>query len=161
MLVVEQSQPGVELASYQLKDVAHIQFTQWKENRGTDTAPITWECFSETFLDRFFPRELREAKAQEFMNLRQGSISVQEYGLKFTPLSRYAPHMVADSRVQMNKFLYGVSNLVKIECRNTMLLEYMNISRLMTHAQQVKGDKLREHDRDNKKARTCNYEYSQ
>ncbi|WMV37238.1 hypothetical protein MTR67_030623 [Solanum verrucosum] len=42
----------VELASYQLKDVAHIWYTQWKENRGTDTVPITWECFSETFLDR-------------------------------------------------------------------------------------------------------------
>ncbi|KAH0679095.1 hypothetical protein KY284_020180 [Solanum tuberosum] len=53
----------VELASYQLKDVAHIWYTQWKENRGTDAAPITWECFSETFLDRFFPIELREARA--------------------------------------------------------------------------------------------------
>ena len=47
----------VELASYQLKDVAHIWYNQWKENRGTDAAPITWECFSETFLDRFFPIE--------------------------------------------------------------------------------------------------------
>ncbi|WMV59600.1 hypothetical protein MTR67_052985, partial [Solanum verrucosum] len=63
----------VELASYQLKDVAHIWYTQWKENKVTDATPITWECFSETFLDRFFPRELREAKAQEFMNLRQGN----------------------------------------------------------------------------------------
>ncbi|KAK4724175.1 hypothetical protein R3W88_026954 [Solanum pinnatisectum] len=39
-----------------------------------------------------------------------------------------------------------------------MLLENMNISRLMTHAQQVEGDKLREHAKDNKKARTGNYE---
>ncbi|WMV46179.1 hypothetical protein MTR67_039564 [Solanum verrucosum] len=35
----------VEFTSYQLKDVAHIWFTQWKENRGTDAIPITWECF--------------------------------------------------------------------------------------------------------------------
>ena len=40
-----------------------------KENRGTDEAPITWDCFSETFLDIFFPIELRQAKAQDFMNL--------------------------------------------------------------------------------------------
>ncbi|WMV33106.1 hypothetical protein MTR67_026491 [Solanum verrucosum] len=104
----------VELASYQLKNVAHIWFTQSKENRCTDTIPITWECFSETFLDRFFPRELREAKSQEFMNFRQGYMTVQEYRLKFTQLSKYAPHMVANSRAQMNKFMYGVSNLVKI-----------------------------------------------
>ena len=45
----------VELASYQLKDVTHIWYNQWKENRGTNASPITWDCFSETFLDRFSP----------------------------------------------------------------------------------------------------------
>jgi len=64
----------MELASYHLKDVAHIWFTQWKENRGMDAVPVTWEFFTGAFLDRFFPRELREAKAQEFMNLRQGTM---------------------------------------------------------------------------------------
>ena len=68
------------------------------------------------------------------MNLRQGNMTVQEYGLKFNQLSRYAPHMVVDSRAQMNKFLYGVSDLVKTKCRNAMLLENMKISRIMTHA---------------------------
>ncbi|KAK4716160.1 hypothetical protein R3W88_014498 [Solanum pinnatisectum] len=103
----------VELASYQLKDIAHIYMT------------------------------------------------VQDYGLKFTQLSRYAPHMVANSRAQMNNFLYGESDLVKTECRNAMLLRDMNLSRLMTHAQQVEGDKLNEQAKENKKARTGNYEYSQ
>ena len=58
----------VKLASYQLKDVAHIWYTQWKDNRGANAAPITWDFISETFLDRFFPTELGETKAQEFMN---------------------------------------------------------------------------------------------
>ena len=31
----------VELTLYQLKYVAHIWYTQWKENRGRDTTPIT------------------------------------------------------------------------------------------------------------------------
>ncbi|KAH0697968.1 hypothetical protein KY289_015450 [Solanum tuberosum] len=122
---------------------------RWKENKGTDAVPITWECFNEAFVDKFFPRELREAKSQEFMNLRQGSMSIQEYGLKSTQLSRYASHMVSDSRAQMNKFLYVVSDLVKTEFRNKMLVENVNISRLMNHAQQVKGDKLREHAKEN------------
>ena len=60
----------VELALYQLKDIAYIWYTQWKENRGANAAPITWDCFSENFLDGFFTIELREAKAQKFMNLR-------------------------------------------------------------------------------------------
>lgn len=42
-----------------------------------------------------------------------------------------------------------------------MLLGNMNISSLRTHAQQVEGDKLREHAKENKKVRTKNYDYSQ
>ena len=64
---------------------------------------------------------------------------VQKCRLKFNQLSRYAPHMVADSRAQLNKFLYGISDLVKTKCRNAMLLGDMNISRLMSHAYQVEG----------------------
>ena len=37
----------------------------------------------------------------------------------------------------------------------------MNLSRLMNQAQQVEGVKIREHDKENNKARINNYEYSQ
>ena len=69
--------------------------------------------------------------------------------------------MVAYSRAQMDNFLYGVSDLVKTECRNAILLGDMNISRLMTHAQQVEGDKIREHAKENKKTKNGNYDYCQ
>ena len=68
--------------------------------------------------------------------------------------------MVADSRAYRNIFLYGVSNLVKTKCRNTIVLGDMNISRIMTHAHYVQGDKLRAQAKENKKARTENYDYS-
>ena len=57
----------------------------------------------------------------------------------------------------MNKFLYGVSNLVKIECKNVILLGDINISRIITHAQQVEGDNLRKLAKDNKNSRIGNY----
>ncbi|WMV54289.1 hypothetical protein MTR67_047674 [Solanum verrucosum] len=80
-----------------------------------------FEVMQQNLSGQFFSIKLREVRAQEFMNLRQGNMMVQEYGLKFNQLSMYAPHMVADSRAQMNKFLYGVLDLVKTECRNIML----------------------------------------
>ena len=49
-------------------------------------------------MNKFFPIELREAKSQEFMNLRKGNMTVQEYELKFNKLSRYDLHIVADSK---------------------------------------------------------------
>lgn len=83
---------------------------------------MTKDSISETFLDRFFPRELREVKKdQEFMNLIQSNIRFQEFGLNFTYISRYAPYVFSNSRAQMTKFPYGVSDLEKIECGNVML----------------------------------------
>ena len=39
-----------------------------------------------------------------------------------------------------------------------MLLGYINISRLMTHAQQVECTKLKEYAKEIKKSRTWNYD---
>ncbi|WMV13609.1 hypothetical protein MTR67_006994 [Solanum verrucosum] len=62
-----------ELAAYQLKDVAQIWYTLWKSNRPVGEGPIEWGLFNEAFLGRYFPREKRECKVEEFINLRQGS----------------------------------------------------------------------------------------
>ena len=40
-----------------------------------------------------FPREMRKAKVEEFINLKQGSMTVREYSLKFVKLSRYVTYL--------------------------------------------------------------------
>ena len=47
--------------------------------------------------------------------------------------------------------------MVRTEYINAILIENMNITRLMTHAQQVEGKNHREHSKENKKARIGNY----
>ena len=106
------SQEKAELAAYQLRDMAQVWNEQWKEGRPIREGLISWATFKMAFPDRFFPLELRERKMQEFINLRQGGMSVKEYGLKFTQLSKHAPTLVSDSRFIMNKFVMGVSDLV-------------------------------------------------
>lgn len=54
---------------------------------------------------------MKSEKELEFNNLRQGNMSVKEYSLKFTQLSRYAPTMVADSRAKTRKFVSIVSEI--------------------------------------------------
>ena len=87
------------------------------------------------FLDRFFPLEHKEAKVLEFINFRQGNMSIKEYSLKLTQLARYAPHEVADSSCRMSKFMSGVSGRVVKECRTAILIKKMDIFRLIVHAQ--------------------------
>lgn len=64
--------------------------------RNKEIGLIEWEEIKGGLLDQFFLIELREAKVENFINLRQGHISVREYYLKFTKLSKYALFMVAN-----------------------------------------------------------------
>ena len=64
-------------------------------------------------------------------------MSVNEYAFKFTQLSEYAPSLVANPRDLMNRFTMGVFKLVEEKCRMAMLVDDMDISRLMVFAQQI------------------------
>ena len=68
---------------------------------------MTCELFKKSFLDRVFPREKSKTKVVEFINLRQGGMSVLEYSLKVIKLSKYTPSLVSDPWDEMNRLVMG------------------------------------------------------
>lgn len=62
--------------------------------------------------------------------------------MKFTLLYKYSHGLVANPRDLMNKFMAGVSDLVKKVCRIVMLANDMDISRLTVSAQQIEDSNL-------------------
>ena len=54
-----------DLEAYKLKDVAQTWYVQWRDNRAIRGGLVTWKIFKRDFLDRFFPREIRESKVEE------------------------------------------------------------------------------------------------
>ncbi|XP_027362478.1 uncharacterized protein LOC113870078 [Abrus precatorius] len=48
--------------------------------------------FQGMFLGNYFPRNLNKQKVQEFLELKQGNMSVGEYVAKFPELMKYLPH---------------------------------------------------------------------
>ena len=108
-------------------------------------------------MGRFFPLELKEAKVSEFLTLKQESLNVHEYGIKFTQLSRYAPKIVKDMRRRMNLFVAGLGRSSSKEGRATLLIGDMDISKLMIYVQQVLEKNFRDREEyRNKRAKTGN-----
>ncbi|KAK6779765.1 hypothetical protein RDI58_021949 [Solanum bulbocastanum] len=58
-------------------------------------------------------------------------MSVEEYALVFTRLSRFAPSIVANPRMKMSKFMSDVSDLISKECSRVILENDMNIDCLV------------------------------
>ena len=56
---------------------------------------MTWGEFRELFMGKFFPAFARHAKAREFLELKQGNMTVLEYVAKFTELVRFRDDYVA------------------------------------------------------------------
>ena len=53
---------------------------------------------------------MREVKVEDFINLKQGNTSVEEYSLKFSKLSKYASSLVSNPRDEMSRFVMGVAD---------------------------------------------------
>ena len=131
-----------ELVSYQLREVSQLWYTQLKDNMSVKSGPIEWEEFKEPFLESYFPRERREVKVEDFINIKQGSMIVDEYSLKFSRLSGFSPFMVSNPRDELSRFVTGVADLMKEECRTVMLHDDMTLARLMVYAQYIEESKL-------------------
>ena len=59
-------------------------------------------------MSKFFPASVRHAKAREFLELKQGSMTVLEYVAKFTELARFGDDYVAIDMAKVRKFKDGL-----------------------------------------------------
>ncbi|KAL4014449.1 hypothetical protein IC575_026651 [Cucumis melo] len=75
---------------------------------GGDVSKITWEQFKENFYAKFFSANVKHAKLQEFLNLEQGDMTVEQYDAELDMLSRFAPDVVRDEAARTEKFVRGL-----------------------------------------------------
>jgi 5-deoxy-D-glucuronate isomerase len=68
-----------------------------------------WPEFRAAFHAHHVPQGVIELK-KEFQDLKQGSISVNEYITKFNQLSHYAPHEVDTDEKKHECFLNGLND---------------------------------------------------
>ena len=96
----------VRLAAFQLEGEAQVWWRWAKTSR--DLEVMTWADFQELFMGKYLPDTARHAKAQKFLELKQGTLTVMEYVAKFTELARYADDYVATDLAKVRRFENGL-----------------------------------------------------
>jgi hypothetical protein len=92
----------------------------WESYLTTQANPdtITWEEFRGSFHQYHVPAGLMTVKKEEFLALKQGSLSVIEYRDKFLQLSRYAPKDVNTDAKRQYRFLRGLVDPLQYQLMN-------------------------------------------
>ena len=62
---------------------------------------------------KYYPKDAKRAKEQQFIGLRQGNMSVLENTTKFNELSRFSPNQVATEEMKMDHFEQGLKGNIK------------------------------------------------
>ena len=96
----------IRLAAFQLEGEAQVWWNWAKTSR--DLEAMTWAEFHDLFMGKYFPATARHAKAQEFLELRQETMTMMEYVARFTELALFSDDYVATDVGKVRRFENGL-----------------------------------------------------
>ena len=96
----------IRLDAFQLEGEAQVWWKFAKTSR--DLEAMTWAEFHDLFMGKYFPDTARHAKAQEFLELKQGTMNVMEYVARFTELANFDDDYVATDMAKVRGFENGL-----------------------------------------------------
>ena len=96
----------IRLAAFQLEGEARVWWRWVRTSR--DLEVMTWAEFQELFMGKYFSETARHEKAQEFLELKQGAMTVMDYVARFMELARFADDYVATDMAKVRRFENGL-----------------------------------------------------
>ncbi|XP_031104625.1 uncharacterized protein LOC116009596 [Ipomoea triloba] len=110
ILEVVECPPGkqAEMASFYLHEEADL----WWIHEGSamrQESGFGWESFKDKMRARFYPAHVKAAMQEEFLHLKQGSRTVQEYHKRFLELARFAPTLAPTKERRIDRFVAGLN----------------------------------------------------
>ncbi|XP_073024201.1 uncharacterized protein [Primulina eburnea] len=80
----------------------------WERSRvALPAIPLTWETFKTVFYNKYFSKDIRAKKANDFLNLKQGTMSMAQYIQKFGAGVQYVPYIAQDDISKGEQFMRG------------------------------------------------------
>jgi hypothetical protein len=116
-------------------------------NSHANVDTITWNKFKAHFQTQYVPRGTMKLKKKEFADLKQGSMTVNEYLNSFIQLSRYAPDNINTDEKKYDMFLNGLNDDIQFQLLNT---DYTDFQHMGDKANVIKN-KIKEMEKDGKR----------
>ena len=73
-----------------------------------DLETLTWDDFCRLFMGTYFPASARHSKAREFLELRQGAMTVLKFVARFPELAHFGDAYVATDATKVRNFEDGL-----------------------------------------------------
>jgi hypothetical protein len=108
---------------------------------------ITWKEFTARFRTHYVPRGTMKLKRKEFVDLKQGGMTVNEYLNSFIQLSRYAPDDINTDEKKQDVFLNGLNDDIQFQLLNT---DYADFQHMVDKAVVIEN-KIKEMEKDGKR----------
>ena len=101
----------IRLAAFELEGEAQVWWNWAKTSR--DLEAMTWAEFQELLMGKYFPDTSRHAKAREFLELKQGTMTVMDYVARFTELARFPDDYMATDMAKVRRFKNGLKLFIR------------------------------------------------
>ena len=114
----------VTFSAFLLRDRA---LEWWRAVQKRCPEGVSWAQFKEEFTDKFFPASYRDAKAEEFFRLEQGTLSVTDYERRFSELVKHVSFIKDDKVSKTKRFAVGLSLAIRTTVASTAHTQYGQI----------------------------------
>ncbi|XP_027120581.1 uncharacterized protein [Coffea arabica] len=118
----------IAFAIFQFEGAARAWWNVIRAKWDREQTPWTWVNFTREFNEKYLPPLVQERREDEFIRLRQGTMSVAEYETQFIKLSRFAPELVLTDRKRIRRFVQGI---------NVEIQEALAAAQLETYSQAI------------------------
>ena len=101
----------IRLVVFHLEGEAQVWWKWAKTSR--DLEAMTWTEFHDLFMGKYFPDTTMHAKAQEFLELKQGTMTVMDYVARFTELAHFVDEYMATNIAKVKRFENGLKLFIR------------------------------------------------
>ena len=100
---------------------------------------VSWAQFKEEFTDKFVPASYRDANAEEFFRLEQGTLSITDYERSFSELARHVPFIRDDKVSKTKRFAVGLSPTIRTTVASIAHTQYNQVVEAAVRAERSMG----------------------